>query len=189
MRKIAEKRFIETARFYGWYTHKYGDVRHCIHCQGILPKSENMPDYAEGIIYTYVEAKNNNSQGRWGWYQDIGPEGKRKNQRKWIQKYHGWLYIVFKEGKPPEDESAFYIPWYQWANSIEPALLEKDQRTLTKTGARQPGADYLFAEYALSWEVVNGKGVFKIPPNHIYWELLLKKLDYERNLVIERMKG
>jgi|SRR3990167_3472063 len=177
MAKEAEGYFKETARALGWAWHKYGDVRYCPHCHGVLPKSETMPDFCLITLPILVECKNSNSTGRWEWKSDIGPEGKRTIQRERLNP-DGWLYIVIGSGRVPKEKGAWLIPWQAWLKIEEALLLGKQASLPFKGSQRLIGAVTLFSGFELVWE----KGKFLIPNEHIFWETYVKALD--RQLVL-----
>ena len=186
MTKEAEKRVVAFAKHYDYYRHKYGDVRRCLHCQGLLPKTENAPDYAIAPIYTWVEAKNSDSTETWKWHE-IGPNGDRKNQRRWLIENGGWLFIELStEGaRGSEGRGAFLIPFKSWLKEVEPILLKSGQKSIGLVSKRNPGADSLLAEWSMIWL----PNVGWIPDNnHIWWEALEGKLRKELNIVIELRK-
>ena len=183
-RKIAEKRFIATIRPMEYYTHKYGDVRRCGTCGELLPKSENMPDYALGMLYTYIECKNSDGTGRWNWASDIGPHGARQNQRRWLFERSGWLYIVLKDGRAPKEEDAYFIPWLLWIKYIEKFLIENNQKSIRRLSkGKRLGANELMEDYRLEWD----KGKYLIPNKHIFWKLYNKTLQSQMEFVESKL--
>ena len=178
MAKEAEKRVVAFAKHFDWYRHKYGDVRRCIHCHEILPKTENAPDYAIAPIYTWIEAKNSTkSTERWNW-DEIGPSGARRNQRAWLIKNGGWLFIELsnKDARGPEGRGAYLVPFKSWLAEVEPILLKAGQKSIGLTTKRNLGADSLLAKWSLEW-VAN---VGWLPgPNHVWWESLTNVLNKE----------
>ena len=176
MAKEAEKRTVAIARFYGWYSHKYGDVRKCIHCQGLLPKTENAPDYAIAPIFTWVEAKNSGSTERWNW-EEIGPEGARKNQRAWLIKNGGWLLIELsnKDARGANGRMAYLVPFKKWLSEVEPILLKLEMKSIRlDTKGNRPGADSLLKTWELEWTPTVG---WTIPPGHIWWTALISRAE------------
>lgn len=188
--KEAEKRVVAFAKHYGYYRHKYGDVRKCLHCQGLLPKTENAPDYAIAPIFTWIEAKNSaKSTGRWNW-AEIGPEGARKNQRAWLIREGGWLFIelinIQEEGQVwADNRGAFLIPFKSWLKDVEPILLKLKMKSIRlDTKANRPGADSLLAQWALVWE----PNVGWLPPaGHIWWTALAIRIHNELDKVEEML--
>jgi len=179
MRKKAELRVRNIANHYGWFKHKYGDVRYCIHCHMPLPKSENAPDFYIAPIGTWVEAKNNDSTGTWK-CGEIMEGGARKNQREFLDKNGGWLFIELADGNAPKNADAYLVPWASWKTDIEPILNENDMKsirrltTYNKDGmVRRPGADFLLEAYQLKWESKTG---WIIPGKHTFWKVYRSKL-------------
>lgn len=172
-RKKAEEGARSLFKRYGYFWHKYGDVRYCIHCQKPLPKSEKAPDYATAAIATWVECKNSNNTDRWPW-KEIYIDGPRSEQRNFLIENGGWLYILLG----PHDEiithwSAFLVPFDEWVAIVEPILLEYNMSSIGQHASRgKPGADELLAKYKL--EYVRGTG-FTIPKGHIWWHRMYER--------------
>lgn len=172
MGKESEVYFKETMNHYGWSSHKYGDVRYCPHCHGVLPKSETMPDYVLMPLPILVECKNSDKGGSWSWKSDIGPEGTRAIQRIRLGQTNGWLYIVIGNGRAPAGKSAWLIQWEAWL-AVEKELV---QASIPLEDTRQlMGARRLFQGFELVWE----KGVFSIPRGHPFWDVYALKLKDE----------
>jgi hypothetical protein len=131
----------------GWYYwHKYGDVRKCPHCDGLLPKSDKMPDYVMALNPLYVEVKESNADGRWN-ITDI-----RFNQRNWLNNNPGALFIEIGTGKRPDERMAWLVPWKEWLK-IEKTLLDRGQKSLTLKGSsRSVGAEEILSEWKLTWQ-------------------------------------
>lgn len=172
----SESRVREITNHLGYYRHKYGDVRKCIHCGGILPKSERMPDYAVGLVTAYWEVKNGDASETWKWIE-VSPSGSRCEQRKFLLDNDGWLFLelVDRQGK-----GAWLLPFHKWVDDIEPYLIKysmssvRRQTTLRKDGTViRPGAELLLKDYALKWE----RGVGWVPgPGHIWWHWARRQL-------------
>jgi len=179
MRKRAEEMLRSVIKRYHWYWHKYGDVRYCPHCHGTLPKSENAPDFAVGMVYTYVEAKNSGADDIWHW-PEISETGTRKGQREWLREHAGWLFIELGSGKAPKGKSAYLVPFDQWVGMAEVTLIKAGQQSLRRkpTTRCKIGADELLAEYSLVWQ-----GGWTIPSNHVWWRVLSAKLQLELDAV------
>lgn len=175
MGKDAEKRVVEIANHYGWYRHKYGDVRYCIHCHKPQPKSERAPDYAVAPIATWVEAKNNDAKGRWSWIELLA-DGDRSNQRDWLLEKGGWLFIELGLGRAPNGKGAWLVPFKLWVEQVEPVLLEKGMRSLryTQKQKAKPGADEFLHKWALAWETNVG---WTIPDGHVWWRALADRTE------------
>jgi len=180
--KQAETRVRWMSNWYRYYAHKYGDVRYpvCANChtqfticpvckqKWVLPKSENAPDFAVGMVYTYIEAKNNDKTGRWGW-TEISETGDRANQRKWLLDKQGWLFIELGLGRAPKGKGAWLIPFVRWVQDIEPKLDMLGMKSIRKeTKGKRPGADELLAGYQLEWH----SGGWVIPDHHAWWHRL-----------------
>lgn len=172
-KKVVESRWRKVVKDLGWYWHKYGDVRYCMHCHKPLPKSENAPDFAVAPVFTYVECKQSDSTGRWNW-KEIAEDGTRANQRKWLLDNHGWLFIELGTGNAPNGRQAYLVPIIIWVYEVEPKLIELKMSSIRKeTRGKRPGADDLLSDYTMEWE--SGEG-WRIPPNHQWWKSLLSKL-------------
>lgn len=186
MAKEAEQRLVDMANYFGWYRHKYGDVRYCIHCQEPLPKTERMPDYALAPLYTWIECKNNDSTGRWRW-AEIGPDGERHNQRNWLMKHGGWLLIELGEGRAPNEKSAWLIPFAKWVSDIEPVLIEEGMKSVRRKTLRgRPGALELFEGYEMLWITNHGW----VPKNgHVFWKVLKREAQHIVELAETKEKG
>lgn len=171
--KQAEPRWRAICKRNNWYWHKYGDVRYCIHCKTPLPKTENAPDFAVGISFTYVECKNNDKTGRWRW-KELSANGNRQNQRTWLLREGGWLFIELGTKNAPKGKSAYLIHFGTWVSEIEPLLLELNMASIRKEPkGKRPGADELLADYRLDW--VQNEG-WHIPNGHIWWKALYNNL-------------
>ena len=165
-RKAAEQAWSKLCTYHDWYRHKYGDVRYCIHCSRPLPKTENAPDYACGLVYTYIEAKNSTKIGTWRWVE-IAQDGERKNQREWLLEHGGWLFIVLGEGRAPKGKSAYLVPFEDWVDLIEPFLIELKMASIRKeTKGKRPGADVFLDDYRLIWLTNQG---WVIQKGHPWW--------------------
>ena len=163
--KAAEKSFREMMKSYNFGWHKYGDVRYCMHCRRPLPKSENAPDYSAWAVYNWVECKNSDSTGRWN-ASELMEGGARANQRKFLLDRAGWLFIVLGTGRAPKGKSAYFIPFQEWVDRIEPALELNKMRSIRKESkGKRPGADLLLQSYRLKWK----DGHWTIPKEHDYW--------------------
>lgn len=176
MAKEAEKRVVALANHYNWYRHKYGDVRYCVHCHQALPKTERAPDFAIAPVFTWMEAKNNNSSGRWPWVE-IGPEGDRVNQREWLIENGGWLFIELSEDDAhgSKGRGAFLVPFKSWLSEVEPYLIEKGYKSLRLSESRKrPGADTLLVKWELEWETNVG---WVIPDGHVWWKALADRIE------------
>lgn len=172
--KDAERYFKATVNQLGWWSHKYGDVRYCIHCHGVLPKSETMPDFVLFCIPIMVECKESNATGRWSWKEDIGPDGNRMIQRKRLDP-DGWLYIVLGEGKAPNGKGAWLVPWSHWIK-VEELLTVYNQASIPFENTKQlRGGIELFNGYRLSWQ----DGIFIIPNLHPFWGVYSELLKAE----------
>jgi hypothetical protein len=172
-KKSSEIAFRNMAKREVWYWHKYGDVRYCIHCKGILPKTERAPDFAVGVSYTYVECKNSDKSGRWNW-KEISKGGDRANQREWLLENGGWLFIVLGNGRAPKGKSAYLIPFNVWVTIVEPMLEMAEMSSIRKERYRdRPGGDELMADYRLEWEINQG---WTIPNGHVWWKALYNNL-------------
>lgn len=200
MTKEAEKRLVTIARYYNWYSHKYKDVRYvyclsckkrigeCPHCKEPLlqPKSNRVTDYALAPIYTWIECKNSDNTGRWNWADDIGPEGKRKLQRDWLEQSSagGWLLIELGDKPAPNGKSAYLVPWGKW-KAIEQVLNDNEMKSIRKeTKGNRPGGDELLHDYKLEWETNTG---WLIPKGHIWWKALRGKLMAEMSKIEEML--
>lgn len=198
MVKEAEKTLVHLRKKYNFYSHKYGDLRKptcgickkitevCPNCDNpfFLPKTDRMPDYALGIIYTWVECKNSDSTGRWNWAIDIGPEGNRKIQRNFFLETPGWLLVELGTEKAPDGKSVYLIPTRHWFSTLEPELIEKGMKSIRKeTKRNRPGADELWSKYKLSWVVNEG---WIIPAGHIWWKALHYSLTLMAQTVEEK---
>lgn len=174
--KAAEVAFRDMAARYDYGRHKYGDVRYCIHCKKAQPKSEHAPDYSMWEVYNWIECKNNpDSSPRWNW-TEISEEGERKNQRKFLLKNDGWLFIVLGTGRAPKGKSAFFLPFSDWVEKIEPILNENNMRSIRKSSkGKRPGADLILQSYRLKWD----KGGWIIPEGHLFWADLFERLCVE----------
>jgi hypothetical protein len=185
MTKQAEARWRAIAKANGWYWHKYGDVRYCWKCHSVLPKSENAPDFAVAVVYTYVECKNSDSTGRWN-CKEITEEGRRSNQRQWLIDNRGWLFIELGNKPAPKGKSAFLIPFIIWMRDVEPILREKGMMSIHKeTKGKRPGADELLADYRLDWK----DGNWEIPITHKWWAALFSSLKDQLVIVGNIMDG
>lgn len=183
--KKAEARFRAIAKKNGWFWHKYGDVRFCWKCHSVLPKTENAPDFATAIVYTYVECKNGDASGRWN-CKELSKDGKRSNQREWLLEHGGWLFIELGDKPAPKGKSAFLIPFIIWVRDVEPILRENKMASIRKeTKGKRPGADELLAEYRLVWE----GGQWDVPAGHKWWELLLSELGKQTKVVSAKVAG
>lgn len=186
-KKQAEGSFVDLANFYNYFHHKYGDVRACPHCHKNLPKSENAPDYAAGIVYTYVECKNSNasSHGIWKW-TELLPDGARANQRKWLETNGGWLFIVLGIGRAPKGKSAYLLPFEIWSQVVEPYLLSKEMRSIRReTIGDRKGADEFLADYRLEWKPNEG---WVIPDGHIWWLSLRVRLESQLDFIKHKLE-
>lgn len=179
--KQAEVRVRDWTNRRGYFHHKYGDVRYCIHCNKPLPKSEKAPDFFVGVVGTWVEAKNNDKDGTWAW-SEIAEGGSRANQREFLKENGGWLFIELGAGKAPNGKSAYLLPFKSWMKEIEPVLIQagmqsiRKETTFNKDGSiRRLGADSLLAKYRLVWE----QGGWEPPIGHIWWSTLCVKLESE----------
>jgi hypothetical protein len=183
--KQSEKRWRSIAKGHNWFWHKYGDVRYCWKCNTVLPKTENVPDFAVAIVYTYVECKNSDKSGRWA-CKEISEEGARANQRAWLLERGGWLFIELGDKPAPKGKSAYLIPFIIWTRDVEPILREKKMASIRKeTKGKRPGADELLANYRLEW--IDGN--WEIPPYHIWWEKLFNSLQSHLITVRNIMDG
>ena len=187
MPKKAEARIRDMTGYYGWFRHKYGDVRYCIHCHAPLPKSENAPDYYVAQIGDWVEAKNNDASGTWH-CAEIMEGGDRAGQRKFLTENGGYLFIELADGKAPDKAAAYLVPWNKWLAAIEPKLTELGMKSIRRETAynkdgtiRRYGADILLKAYELEWSTGEG---WLIPKGHIYWYDLVYKLE----LALERYR-
>lgn len=185
MTKEAEKRVRDLANHYGWYRHKYGDVRYCIHCHQPLPKTERAPDYFLAQVGNWVECKNNDSTGTWK-CSEIMEGGERSGQREFLNEHGGWLFIELSEGRAPTKASAYLVPWDRWLHDVEPILEENDMKSFRREtiynkddSVRRLGADRLLDEWELEWETHIG---WIIPDEHEYWRALYLKL---QQLIVE----
>lgn len=170
--KAAEKRWRSIAKGQDWYWHKYGDVRYCWKCHTVLPKTENAPDFAVAVVYTYVECKNSDGTGRWN-CKEISEEGRRGNQRAWLLEHGGWLFIELGNKPAPKGKSAYLIPFIIWVRDVEPILRENKMASIRKeTKGKRPGADELLADYRLDWI----EGNWEIPAGHKWWSCLFSSL-------------
>lgn len=191
-RKKAEKRWRDISNQYGFYSYKFGDVRYCVHCNKALPKSELKPDFVTAPIYTWIECKNNQSNGTWGW-TEIAADGERKNQRDFLNENGGWLFIELGRGRAPKGVSAWLVPWPTWVNYVEPMLTQNNQASIRRTAIKNQdgtnragmlGADELLFGYELSWETNTG---WVIPDKHPWWNALHKKMIDELAKVSEHL--
>lgn len=178
----SEKYFKELCNLYSWGSHKYGDVRKCIHCGGLLPKSEQMPDYVVMPLPYVVECKNDNaSHGSWPWAEDFGPTGKRFIQKEKLARYNGWLFVVLGDKPAPRGKSAWLIPWDYWLK-IEERLLSMGQMSIPFEGTpRLESGRTLFNGFILEWL----DGGFIIPRFHPFWKKHAERLTEE----LERARG
>lgn len=181
MAKEAEAKFVHLVNGLNWYHHKYGDVRYCIHCHQPLPKTENAPDFVVAPIVAYIECKNNDSTGRWNWKVDIGPEGNRKGQRKWLSEHKGWLFIELGQGKAPKGKGAWLIPWEYWEKLTEPWLEQHGYASIRfepvgkpmDGNYRPPATAFLAEKHRLKWE----SGGWTIPKGHHFWMTIAIQLE------------
>lgn len=156
-RKRNEHVFGEMMREYGYYVHKWGDVRygHCPKCNTFfpLPKAEKKPDFLVAMTYRYVEAKG--AGDIWTFADDFRP-----NQREFMDENHlqSWIFVEMGSGKAPKGKSAFLMPWSLW-KFIENQILEdghKSIRLFGTTTTRVPTLQQVIPEnYFLEW--ANGK--------------------------------
>ena len=109
MAKQAETRIRDLTNHYGWFRHKYGDVRYCIHCSKPLPKTERAPDFYISQIGSWIEAKNSDKSGTWR-CAEIYEDGERANQRQFLIDNDGWLFIELSDGYGPSNTSTYLIP-------------------------------------------------------------------------------
>jgi len=190
-KKSSEVRWRDICRENGWFWYKFGDVRYCIHCKKPLPKSELKPDFVTAPVHTYVECKNNSSDGTWRWVE-LAEDGERSLQREWLNEHGGWLFIELGTGRAPENKGAWLVPWGIWTRDIEPVLIERDQKSLRyrtvynkdgiSTRGNIIGADELLLGYGLEWEAGTG---WTIPKGHIWWRILHKSLKATANHIAE----
>lgn len=172
-RKQSETKWRKIMKDEGWFWHKYGDVRYCMHCHKPLPKTENAPDFVVAPVVTYVECKNSDKTGRWNW-TEIAEDGARKNQREWLIEHEGWLFIELGTGKAPKGRQAYLIPIIMWIRHFEPKLRELGMSSIRKeTRGKRPGADDLLGSYALKWITLEG---WTIPENHAWWRVVRYRL-------------
>lgn len=165
-RKQSEAKWRKIMKDKGWFWHKYGDVRYCMHCHKPLPKTENAPDFVVAPLVTYVECKNSNATGRWDW-TEIAEDGARANQRNWLLEHDGWLFIELGTGKAPKGRQAYLVPIIIWINYIEPQLRELKMSSIRKeTRGKRPGADDLLLTFMLEWVPNQG---WIIPDYHEWW--------------------
>lgn len=179
MAKEAEARLRALTNYYKWFKHKYGDVRYCNVCHSALPKSENAPDFYIAQIGDWVEAKNSDASGTWN-CSEIYEGGARKNQREFLTKNGGWLFIELSDSKSIKDKSAYLVPWNDWIYTVEPKLIKEGMKSIRRTtkynkddSIRRLGADILLDTYKLEWMPTVG---WMIPVGHYYWKVLKEKL-------------
>ena len=174
--KKAEAKWRAVCKRNLWYWHKYGDVRYCIYCKGVLPKTERAPDFAVAVSFTYVECKNNDKTGRWSW-KELADGGTRHNQREWLLNEGGWLFIELGLGRAPKGKSAFLVPFGFWVDHIEPQLIELGMASIRKDtrgkDGKRPGADEILARFRLEWVTKEG---WIIPNGHDWWKALHSNL-------------
>lgn len=188
MTKEAEVRVRDLTNHYLWYRHKYGDVRYCAVCHSAQPKSENAPDFYVAQVGQWIEAKNIDSSGTW-LCSEIMEGGARINQRNFLNKNGGWLFLDFSEGRKLDEKAAYLVPWGIWVEKIEPILVEKNMKSIGRLttynkdkSIRRLGANILFSDYKLKWQ--QGVG-WIIPPSHIWWKSLEQELEKQLQIVRE----
>jgi hypothetical protein len=170
--KAAEKAFRDMAKRYDYGRHKYGDVRFCMHCKKAQPKSEHAPDYSLWEVYNWVECKNSDNTGRWN-ASELMEGGARANQRAFLLENNGWLFILLGTGRAPKGKSAYFLPFQEWVDRIEPILAVNNMRSIRKSSkGKRPGADLLLQSYRLVWE----DGGWSIPREHLFWTVLFGNL-------------
>ncbi|MHA2201806.1 MAG: hypothetical protein ACXABN_18200 [Candidatus Thorarchaeota archaeon] len=170
--KAAEKAFRDMVKRHNYKWHKYGDVRYCIHCKKALPKSEHAPDFSLWEVYNWVECKNSDKTGRWN-ASELMVGGTRENQRVFLLENNGWLFILLGTGRAPKGKSAYFIPFKEWVDKIEPILDVNKMRSIRKScKGKRPGADLLLQSYRLEWE----DGGWNIPKGHLFWSELFRNL-------------
>ena len=191
MRKKAEKRVKDIANHYGYYSHKYGDVRYCIHCKKPLPKTERAPDFYISQIGDWVEAKNNDSSGRWN-CSELFEDGERANQRQFLIDNDGWLFLELSDGHGPSNTSAWLISFWNYLHAVEPMIIEdglksiRRENRLAKDGSViRYGAETYLAGYELEWEQHTG---WIIPKGHPYWLHLREELKEALEIVESKLE-
>lgn len=182
-RKASEQRWVDISNTYGFYRHKYTDVRYCIHCNLPQPKSDRMPDYAVGFAYTYVECKNSDKNGRWRW-SELAHGGERNIQRDWLEQEDGWLFIELGEGNAPGGKSAYLIQWHDWVDQIEPQLIELDMKSFKREATGKDGwrlgGDDLLEEWQLEWvKKADKPGGWEILIGHPWWLAMQDELTFQ----------
>lgn len=155
-------------RSYGYYVHKWGDVRYarCPSCAAIfpLPKAEKKPDFLIAMEYRYVEAKG--AGDSWHFDGDFRP-----NQIEFMDNnpHNSWIFVEMGTGRAPDGKIAFLMPWKTWKEVAE-NLLEKGYKSIrfeSTNKSRVPVVkDVIDEHYLLEWE----KGNWKIRNNHMWWK-------------------
>lgn len=156
-----------TMRYYGYYVHKWGDVRyaHCPKCNAAfpLPKAEKKPDFLVAKEYAFVEAKG--AGNSWNYADDFRP-----NQIEFMtaNPRNSWVFVEMGEGKAPEGKLAFLMLWTMWKN-VSDALLKTGFKSILfeKTDkSRAPAIrDWIPENYFLQWK----DGKWEIHNNHPWW--------------------
>lgn len=192
MVKKAEQRLRDLVNHYGFWAHKYGDVRYCVHCHRPLPKSERAPDYYVSQIGSWIECKNNDSSGTWR-CAEIMEGGERQLQREFLNENGGWLFIELADGRAPKKAVAYLVPWDIWIGQIEPVLVKENMSSFRREttynkddSIRRLGGDRLLSDWELKWEQNTG---WTIPHDHIYWERLRAKLSDMIKEIDKMQKG
>jgi len=172
-KKRNERVFGTMMRTFGYYVHKFGDVRyaHCPKCNSSfpLPKAEKKPDFLVAMTYRFVEAKG--AGDSWHFADDFRP-----NQREFMDLNidRSWIFVEIGSGNAPKGKQAFLMPWSEW-KEYEYYLLQSGSKSLileSTERSRSPELKSIIPpKYFVEWK---GRK-WSIPNKHPWW--LMEKIN------------